>query len=67
MYGESVKSPEGSGAEIQLMPDAPVSLQNDATITSETKNVIGNQHQHPPKNDASDNIVISTSINSKNK
>jgi hypothetical protein len=37
VYGESVKSPEGSGAEIQLMPDAPVSLQNDATITSETK------------------------------
>ena len=36
-YGDSVQSSAGSGAVIQLVPDAPVSLTNDATVTSDTQ------------------------------
>lgn len=33
-YGDSQSSPEGSGSVIQLVPDAPVNLQNDLSFTS---------------------------------
>lgn len=36
VYGESVESAAGSGALIQLVPDAPISLVNDPTTTSDT-------------------------------
>lgn len=34
-YGESVISEAGNGALIQLVPDAPIDLQNDPTATSD--------------------------------
>ena len=34
-YGESEISDPGSGDGIQLVPDAPVNLQNDATVTDD--------------------------------
>ena len=36
VYGESVESTVGTGAFIQLVPDAPVSLANDPTTTTDT-------------------------------
>ena len=36
-YGNSVESVIGSGAVIQLVPDAPVSLTNDPTVTTDTQ------------------------------
>ena len=38
-YGESIESEEGNGAIIKLVPDAPVDLVNDVSIT--TAYVIG--------------------------
>jgi hypothetical protein len=35
-YGESVQSAAGNGALIQLVPDAPISLANDPSTTSDT-------------------------------
>jgi hypothetical protein len=35
VYGDSIKSDVGIGAVIQLVPDAPVSLTNDPSITSD--------------------------------
>jgi hypothetical protein len=35
-YGESVLSTQGSGAEVQIVPDAPINIANDPTTTSET-------------------------------
>ena len=37
VYGESVESVIGSGAVIQLVPDAPVSLTNDPSVTTDTQ------------------------------
>ncbi len=34
-YGDSAMSLEGSGAVIQSVPDAPISLLNDPTVTSD--------------------------------
>jgi len=39
MYGDSASSQAGDGAVIVLVPDAPLSLVNDPSITSST--VIG--------------------------
>lgn len=36
-YGDSVMSEAGNGAQIQLVPDAPVNLANDASITDAFK------------------------------
>ena len=36
-YGDSVESVIGTGAVIQLVPDAPVSLTNDPTVTTDTQ------------------------------
>ena len=36
-YGDSPLSTVGSGAVIQLVPDAPINLQNSPTITSDTQ------------------------------
>jgi hypothetical protein len=36
IYGDSEMSPEGSGAVIQYVPDAPVSLTNDPLTTVDT-------------------------------
>jgi hypothetical protein len=36
VYGDSAQSAAGSGAAIQLVPDAPIDLTNDATTTSDT-------------------------------
>ena len=36
-YGDSVESTSGSGAVIQLVPDAPVSLTNDPETTTDTQ------------------------------
>jgi hypothetical protein len=36
IYGESVESSAGNGAVIQLVPDSPVNLANDATTTTDT-------------------------------
>ena len=35
-YGDSVQESTGSGAVIQEVPDAPISLANDATTTTDT-------------------------------
>ena len=35
-YGSSVYSSAGNGAVIQLVPDAPIDLINDPTITTNT-------------------------------
>lgn len=37
MYGDSTESETGVGAVIQLVPDAPVNLENDSTATSDTQ------------------------------
>jgi len=37
VYGDSVESVVGSGAVIQLVPDAPVSLANDPAVTTDTQ------------------------------
>ena len=37
VYGDSVESLIGTGAVIQLVPDAPVSLTNDPTTTDDTQ------------------------------
>lgn len=37
VYGSSDPSPEGSGAVIQYVPDAPINVANDLTITSATR------------------------------
>jgi hypothetical protein len=36
VYGESIQSDSGSGAVIQSVPDAPITLVNDSTTTSDT-------------------------------
>ena len=36
IYGESTESSAGNGAVIQLVPDSPVNLVNDATTTTDT-------------------------------
>jgi hypothetical protein len=36
IYGDSVLSTVGNGAVIQYVPDAPVSLLNDPTTTTDT-------------------------------
>ena len=36
-YGDSVESATGSGAVIQLVPDATLSLANDPTVTTDTQ------------------------------
>jgi hypothetical protein len=36
-YGDSAESEVGSGAVIQLVPDAPVSLTNDPSTTTDTQ------------------------------
>lgn len=36
IYGESIESPEGNGAVIQYVPDAPINLANDPSVTSDT-------------------------------
>lgn len=36
VYGDSVQSPTGTGAVIQLVPDAPISLTNDFSTTTDT-------------------------------
>ena len=36
-YGDSAESAVGSGAVIQLVPDAPVSLTNDPSTTTDTQ------------------------------
>jgi len=36
-YGDSALSPAGSGAVIQYVPDAPLLVANDPTITSATR------------------------------
>lgn len=33
-YGDSASSPIGSGSVIQLVPDAPINLVNDPSVTS---------------------------------
>ena len=35
-YGESLQSPSGNGACIVLIPDAPVGLQDNTQITSQS-------------------------------
>jgi hypothetical protein len=35
-YGESTASSAGNGAVIQLVPDSPINLANDATTTTDT-------------------------------
>ena len=37
LYGESDQSLAGSGAKIQVVPDAPISLANNALVTDATK------------------------------
>jgi hypothetical protein len=34
MYGDSEPSPMGNGAKIVLVPDAPLDLRNEPTITN---------------------------------
>jgi hypothetical protein len=36
VYGESIQSDSGSGAVIQSVPDAPITLVNDPTTTTDT-------------------------------
>lgn len=36
LYGNSADSPNGQGAVIQLVPDAPIDLLNDGSVTSDT-------------------------------
>ena len=36
IYGDSVQSTSGNGAVIQYVPDAPITLTNDPTTTSDT-------------------------------
>ena len=35
-YGDSIDSAAGNGAVIQYVPDAPISLQNDLSVTTDT-------------------------------
>lgn len=36
LYGHSIVSNDGNGALIKLVPDAPVDLVNDLTVTSDS-------------------------------
>ena len=36
IYGDSVQESTGSGAVIQEVPSAPISLANDASVTTDT-------------------------------